>query len=528
MMRPHLVGLAAILYCCANLMAQNIAVFTSIEPTGQTPTLVIPSTHTFQLLAQTGDSLADGGTLKTSPDFTGFVARNNRNDLGYLSLNHEISNLQGGVTVFDAQFDKTQQIWSICNGQPVSFAPVIGTSRPCSGGITPWGTVVFGEESVATSDLDSNGYYDAGWLVEIDPETRDVVQKIWRAGNALHENCVLSHDQKTLYWGADDATKGFVFKYVATQKRQLANGSLYVLIRDDSTASTGTWLQVPNNSPAECNGVQAFCLSHGAWNFAGIEDVEIGPYGHVYFSAKYSGRIWRFKDDGATVSALSVFVENTLYPIHTPSGIKMVSWGTGADNLAFDNANNLWVLQDGGDNNIWMVKPSHTASHPKVSLFATTPTGCEPTGISFTPDKRYMFLSFQHPSATNADTIPDATGKPAVFNRGTTVVVARKEFLGKPFESPNTGALQVVTRLTPCVYPNPVVGSLLTISDKQLQDAQIVTLSIFDAAGRRCYKGRHTAFDHQISLQFNPKNRGVYRVQISCGALSGSTMFVAE
>jgi hypothetical protein len=68
----------------------------------------------------------------------------------------------------------------------------------------------------------------------------------------------------------------------------------------------------------------------------------------------------------------------------------------------------------------------------------------------------------------------------------------------------------------------------LTISDKQLQDAQIVSLSIFDAAGRRCYKGRHTAFDHQISLQFSPKNRGVYRVQISSGALSGSTMFVAE
>ncbi len=52
---------------------------------------------------------------------------------------------------------------------------------------------------------------------------------------------------------------GFVFKHVAAQKRQLAEGKLFVLLRDDSTATTGTWAQVPNTTPDQCNNISAFC-----------------------------------------------------------------------------------------------------------------------------------------------------------------------------------------------------------------------------------------------------------------------------
>jgi Fibronectin type III domain/Bacterial protein of unknown function (DUF839) len=88
------------------------------------------------------------------------------------------------------------------------------------------------------------------------------------------------------------------------------------------------------------------------------------------------------------------------------------------------------VLQDGSSNHIWVVGPTHTAATPAVKLFATTPTGSEPTGITFSPDYRYLFMSFQHPSTANTATQTDAAGSTVVFNTHTTIVIARREFLG--------------------------------------------------------------------------------------------------
>lgn len=511
------------------LGAQNLGIFTSVIPTSQNGHFVLPATHDFQVLAQFGDTLADGSTLKTQPDFTAFVPKNERNDRGYLSLNHEIPGLQGGVTVFDLEFDKTNQIWNIDNGIPVDFSNVGGINRPCSGGITPWGTVISGEEAILTTDLDSNGYFDSGWLVETRSSDRKFIQKIWKAGNAAHENCVLASDLKTLYWGADDLNRGYIFKYVASQKKQLATGNLFVLIRDDSTASTATWVQVPNQTQNQCNNINTFCQQVGAWNFSGIEDVEIGPYGKIYFSTKYSGRIWQFKDKGPVVSELRVFVENSLYPIETTEGIQWTKWGIGADNLAFDNANNLWVLQDGDNNHIWMVKPGHTAATPKVYLFATTPFGCEPTGISFTPNKRFMFLSFQHPSTTNTDTVKDVTGRRVVFNRGTTIVVARKEFLGMSNQDcPETDSAQNRNGIKFLVSPNPAGSGNVILTSEVFYTGMQVKIAVFDLKGTFCHSFDVLADGNQVCLDLGVKAKGVYTISIRAEGITGQSIVIIQ
>ncbi len=105
-------------------------------------------------------------------------------------------------------------------------------------------------------------------------------------------------------------------------------------------------------------------------------------------------------------------------------------WGIGNDNLAFDGEENLWVLQDGGNNHIWVVGPTHTAGTPAVRLFGKTPSGSEPTGITFTPDYRFMFISIQHPAAGNTAAQTDAAGVSVVFNAASTLVIARVENLG--------------------------------------------------------------------------------------------------
>ncbi len=519
-----------VFYCCLTpflLAAQNIGNFMSVAPTSQTGLLVLPHTHAFQVLAQTGDTLSDGSNLRYGPDFTAFVPIDARSDSGYLSLNHEIASLQGGVTVFDLTFDHLHKFWEIEQGLPIDFSAVGGINRPCSGGITPWGTVISGEESILTSDLDSNGYNDSGWLIESRPSDRQFVQKIWKAGNALHENCVIAADQKTVYWGADDQTHGYIFKYVAAQKRQLAEGKLFVLVRDDSISSTAAWVQVPNYKPKFCNNINAFCQQIGAWNFSGIEDVEIGPAGKIYFAAKFSGRIWRFKDNGASISDLEIFVENTLYPIHTAGTTKWTPWGIGADNLAFDNANNLWVLQDGGDNHIWMVKPSHTAANPKISLFATTPAGSEPTGITFTPDYRFMFLSLQHPSIVNRDTALDVTGKRIVFNRGTTLVIARKEFLGT-YEFPNDEPLSESESIELQLYPNPSKTGQVILISNLFSIGKQVEITVFDPTGIVCFASQGYAEDNKIALDFQAKAKGVYIVRAILDGKIGVTTLIVE
>lgn len=46
--------------CSISLFGQvNIADFTSIEPGAQTTNLIIPESHAFQKIIQTGDSLSD-------------------------------------------------------------------------------------------------------------------------------------------------------------------------------------------------------------------------------------------------------------------------------------------------------------------------------------------------------------------------------------------------------------------------------------------------------------------------------------
>jgi hypothetical protein len=164
-----------------------------------------------------------------------------------------------------------------------------------------------------------------------------------------------------------------------------------------------------------------------------VEDVEIGTIDSlVYFTSKSSGRVYRFKDLGTSgVNNYSVFVGNSasVYPIAYNGGTANEQWRGGNDNLTFDDKGNLYVLQDGDRNHIWMVKPCHTQDNPKVELFAVTPAGCEPTGMTFSPDYKFMFLSIQEPD-NNTKVMKDAANNMVQFNKSSTIVIARKENLG--------------------------------------------------------------------------------------------------
>ncbi|WP_224994670.1 cellulose binding domain-containing protein [Cesiribacter sp. SM1] len=428
----------------ADCSGDEIGCFTSIVPTAQTQHMIIPNGHRFQMIFKQGEAYTKGsGTVPGNHDFTAYLPIEGSSELGHLSVNHE--NSPGGVSILDLHFDSSKLLWVVDTSQQVDFYnnDLVTTSRNCSGGITPWGTIITSEESTNGGDLNGDGYQDVGWHVEIDPITAKVVDydkdgrqdKLWAMGRMNHENIVVAADGKTAYYGEDGGTH-CVYKFVADTPGDLSKGKVFVLSLDrpllggDPTGSTARWIQVPNTSQSDRNNLNSLAASLGGTIFNGIEDCEISPVdGKVYFTAKGSNRTYRFSDDGDAVSEFETFVGGMSYDLHTEQGVFTEPWGSGNDNLTFDDQGNLWVQQDGGNNYIWVVRPDHTQSNPKVELFASMPRGSEPTGLTFSPDYRFGFFSIQHPSNTNAPQT-DASGNEVVFDKSATVVFALKKNLG--------------------------------------------------------------------------------------------------
>lgn len=418
----------------SGLNGQSIGSFTSIQPVAPTEIFQFPSSHAIQKLIQVGDPAGNIGSLPDLPDYTAYVPTNGSSSEGQLSLNHELDEGNGKVSMFDLIFDDDIQLWDLSNSHSIDFTGVGGTSRDCSGTLTPWGTIIIGEEEISEDDENGDGYWDWGWLVELDPNTRTVVDKIWAAGNCLHETAAIASDQRTFYAGSDHPGTGYLYKFVANTPADMSSGLLYVLERDGPNASTGEWHLIPNTTQDERNTTTDAAIAAGATNFNGIEGVKIGPNGQIYFACQGTGSIYKFTDNGNTISNLQLWVgpATVNYNINYGFGNQNVQWGFGCDNIEFDNEGNLWVLQDGGNNHIWMVKANHTPANPKVELFGISPIGAEPTGISFTPDGNYLFMSFLEASSNNSETVTDAAGNEFVYNRGTVLVIARAENLGAP------------------------------------------------------------------------------------------------
>lgn len=451
--------------------SKSMAGFESISPNVQNQTFVLPPSHTFQLLVKEGRRYTVGGRVLGRADFTGYIPINGSSEDGYLHVNHENAPV-GSISNFKIKFNASDKLWNIQSSQPifVNDTDIVKLYKNCSGAITPWGTSLSGEETRDSSDINNDGYLDAGWLVEIDPVTKAVKtynggtkqQKLWAMGRMAHENACVANDSVTVYFG-EDYTDGCFYKYVANVPANLSSGTLYVLKMDSTLSttgaplkSTGTWIQVPNNTKAKRNFIYDAAIGLGGTPFNGIEDAEIGRDTMVYFTSKVYGRVYRFKDNGTGVTNFETYVGGGVsYAINHKGGNSSVAWGVGNDNLAFDNEGNLWVFQDGGNNYIWVVKKGHTQAAPQVQLFASLPTGSEPTGITFSPDNRFMFMSIQHPSITNTSVMKDATGNRVVFNASATLVVGLKQDLGSDQTkiSRATTSLNLDSPLS--IYPNP-------------------------------------------------------------------------
>ncbi|AXK39692.1 PhoX family protein [Crenobacter cavernae] len=128
------------------------------------------------------------------------------------------------------------------------------------------------------------------------------------------------------------------------------------------------------------------------------------------------GQIVRWREAGSDHTALSfdwdlfVLAGNPIaYPDRTDlksgsANVTAANTFNSPDGLAFDADGRLWIQTDGnfsnagnyagqGNNQMLCADPASK----EIRRFLTGPSGCEITGLSFTPDSTTMFINVQHP-----------------------------------------------------------------------------------------------------------------------------------
>lgn len=279
--------------------------------------------------------------------------------VGYLYTNHERGSSMGNVTsiALDAGFNMI--------GEPEIVLD--GLNRPCAGNLTPWGTILTGEEATD------------GYVWEIDVAT-GATRRIDGLGRYAHETGVV--DPRTgEVWSTDDAYnpatgRGMIYKFVPDTYGDLSSGTLYAL-----DAGNRRWVKIegPHNAPTEA-------AAKGATAFYRPEDAEFGQDGWLYVAITetdndgvHFGRVIR-------INPVNLQIQD--FVVGSASGLNM------PDNLVFDGAGNLYIQEDSHFiDQIWVAQPNG-----KIRLFAEvvpTATAGESTGAWFTPDYKALFVNLQ-------------------------------------------------------------------------------------------------------------------------------------
>ena len=349
---------------------------------------------------------------------------------------------------------------------------VTGTMGNCSGGLTPWGTVLSCEENTLEYGLPAGaGGYGWGdpwtralgysWVVEIDPfDPEWVPRKRTALGRFRHENVALrlAPDGRLAAYMGDDRPNGFVYKYVSRGRYDPARGLANAALLEDGVLhvahcredGTGAWTPLP--ATEECLAdTHAWVRARGlaATPMDRPEDVEVHPAdGSAYLALTHNfdpapgrvlppvgadpyGKVARFVEEGGDPLARGFRWE--VFAVGGPAA------GFAApDNLEFDGRGNLWVISDFaaggppyaglGNNGMYMVRTSGEDAGIAFQ-FASGPVDCELTGPWLAPDETALFLAVQHPGARSPsmDQLtshwPDGSGVP----RPSVVTIRRLE-----------------------------------------------------------------------------------------------------
>lgn len=443
--------------------------------------LELAETLNYNTLIKWRDPISDKDTFGFDNDFTCFIPLNEEGNDGLLWVNHEavnrlfVSGYRRGDERTLEQVDKEMyelggsiiriqkknEAWYIIPNDPLNrritakteialnwdtpikgAKTVIGTHSNCSGGITPWGTILTCEENYQDyygetlfDEVNNPSHEDSyigwekfynyptehyGWVVEVDPITGNAMKHI-ALGRMAHECCTLVEleDKRIVAYTGDDMEHQHIYKFIGSKPGSLKEGTLYA-----ADTVNGKWISLDYNAQPVLqqrfkDQTEVLIRAREAARLVGAtpqarpEDIEIDPLtGHVVIALTNS-----YETNDHHGSILKIVETNNQYDALTFTAEALVTGGPESgfscpDNLVFDLAGNLWFTSDiSGSrmntpkrpwyvefkNNGLFVLIRHGADAGKIIQIASAPMDAELTGPWFSPDYKTLFLSVQHP-----------------------------------------------------------------------------------------------------------------------------------
>lgn len=325
-----------------------------------------------------------------------------------------------------------------------------------------------------------NEPYRAGYIVEIDPaDPASTPVKRTALGRFKHENAAtaLARDGRVVVYLGDDERGEFLYKFVSAgiytpgggTSTLLDEGMLHVArfaedgsgewiaLTPEATGMTAAEIAILTRVAASKVGattmdrpewvavnpvaIEAYCAltnnsRRGVKPNAGGDETPVGGP-NPRAENKY-GQIVRWYPDGddhaATGFTWDLFVMAGNPTVHEDAfaGSENVNEGNmfnSPDGMMFDTTGLLWIQTDGDDDNegdfAGQGNNQMLAGDPatgRIERFLTGPNGSEVTGLTWSADRRTMFVGIQHPKAP----FPDGEG---TLGRSSIIAVKRDDNL---------------------------------------------------------------------------------------------------
>ncbi|MEN0086955.1 MAG: PhoX family phosphatase [Pseudomonadota bacterium] len=318
-----------------------------------------------------------------------------------------------------------------------------------------------------------------GYIVEIDPsDPNSKPVKRTALGRFKHENAAvaLAPDGRVVVYLGDDERGEFLYKFVSSGVYQtggdtstlLDEGQLYVAKFEDD--QTGRWVPLTPETTGMTDDAEIAIHTRIAASAVGAttmdrpEWVAVNPIAVEGYVALTNNKNRAIKPnaggDETPVNGPNPRAENRYgqiarwYPANDDHASEEFSWDlyvmagnptvhddayAGSDNInegnlfnspdgmMFDTNGMLWIQTDGDDDNegdfVGMGNNQMLAGDPatgEIRRFMTGPNGSEVTGLTWSADKRTMFVGIQHP----AGSFPDGGGK---LSRSTVIAIKRQD-----------------------------------------------------------------------------------------------------
>ena len=312
-----------------------------------------------------------------------------------------------------------------------AWASLCGTTRNCAGGPTPWGSWLTCEETLAEPRPENRFSRPHGYVFEVPSAGTATGAPLKGLGRFMHEAVAIDPATGIVYLTEDHYAAGF-YRFVPKTPGALAEGGRLEMLavegkpRYDTRKGqrsgppmSVTWVPIADpdrphldSRAGDAEGVSSQGRRQGAATFARLEGAWFGG-GSIFFDATSggnagTGQIWEYVP--STSQLRLVFESPGTHTLNKP------------DNLTVSPRGGLAICEDGfgdaqrihgmtRDGRLFPFVRNNAVLKGERNGFQGDFRASEFTGVTFSPDGRWMFFNIQVPGITFALTGPWGEGK---------------------------------------------------------------------------------------------------------------------